>query len=224
MMMELSPGVLFTQEEFGATGFSGTRGWDVNSSFAMGGGKSGTNSFGLNGAPISLTGQFQLAPNVDAIQEFKVMTNTYDASQGRTGGGAVNTTIKSGGNAWHGSLSEFMRNNLLDANYTQLNAAGKPRGKHIVNQFSGTIGGALRKNKDFIFASFEGWRERVPFPVVADTPPLPLRDGQHFSNYDMLVYDPLSSHPCVNGKDVTGTCSSTYIRDAFPGNVSPEAE
>ena len=64
----------------------------------------------------------------------------------------------------------------------------------------------------------------MPFPIVADTPPLPLRDGQHFSNYDMLVYDPLSSHPCVNGKDVTGTCSSTYIRDAFPGNVSPEAE
>ncbi|HTM49225.1 MAG TPA: TonB-dependent receptor [Bryobacteraceae bacterium] len=221
MMMDLTPGVLFTQEEFGATGFSGTRGWDVNSNFTMSGGKVGTNSFGLNGAPISLTGQFQLAPNVDAIQEFKVMTNTYDASLGRTGGGSVNTTVKSGSNAWHGNLSEYMRNNVLDANYTQLNAAGKRRGKHIVNQFSGTIGGPIRRNKDFIFVSFEGWRERVPFPVVADTPPLDLRDGQHFSKYNSLIYDPLTSHPCVNGSDVPGTCSTSYIRDQFPGNVIP---
>jgi hypothetical protein len=96
MLMDLSPGVLFTQEEFGPTGYSGTRGWDVNGNFAMNGGKVGTNSFSLNGAPISLTGSFQLAPNVDAIQEFKVMTNTYDASLGRTGGGSVNTSLKSG--------------------------------------------------------------------------------------------------------------------------------
>jgi hypothetical protein len=225
MMMELSPGVLFTQEEFGATGYSGTRGWDVNGNFAMSGGKVGTNSFSLNGAPISLTGSFQVAPNVDAIQEFKVMTNTYDAAQGRTGGGSVNTTIRSGSNAVHGSLAEFMRNSILDANYTQLNTAGKPRGKHIVNQFSGTIGGALRKNKDFIFASFEGWRERVPFPVVADTPPLLLRDGQHFSNYNMLVYDPLTTHTCENGVDVPGNCTSAGapIRDPFPGNAIPQS-
>src|SRR5205814_7996939 len=84
MMMDLTPGVLFTQEEFGATGYSGTRGWDVNGNFVMSGGKNGTNSFSLNGAPISLDGSFQLAPNVDAIQEFKVMTNTFDASLGRT--------------------------------------------------------------------------------------------------------------------------------------------
>src|SRR5688572_4261625 len=59
MLMDLTPGVLFTQEEFGSSGFSGTRGWDVNGSFTMNGGKSGTNSFSLNGAPISLTGSFQ---------------------------------------------------------------------------------------------------------------------------------------------------------------------
>ena len=113
MLMDLTPGVLFTQEEFGSTGFSGTRGWDVNGNFVMNGGKVGTNSFSLNGAPISLTGSFQLAPNVDAIQEFKVMTNTYDASLGRTGGGSVNTTLKSGSNRWHGTLFEFMRNRVV---------------------------------------------------------------------------------------------------------------
>ena len=142
MLMDLAPGVLFTQEEFGSTGFSGTRGWDTNGNFTMGGGKSGSNSFSLNGAPISLTGSFQLAPNVDAIQEFKVMTNTYDASLGRTGGGSVNTQLKSGTNKLNGTLFNFMRNQILDANHTQNNMIGAPRGKHITNQFGGTVGGA----------------------------------------------------------------------------------
>jgi len=221
MLMDLTPGVLFTQEEFGATGFSGTRGWDVNGSYVINGGKPGTNIFSLNGAPISLQGTWQLAPNVDAIQEFKVMTNTYDAALGRTGGGGVNTTIKSGTNVWHGSLAHFLRNHLLDANYTQLNAAGKPRDKHIVNQFSGTLGGALRRNRDFIFTSFEGWRERVPFAVVADVPPLDLRTGQSSTKYNMNIYDPLTAHPCVDRVDVSGTCSSPTIRNPFPGNVLP---
>src|SRR5215472_7192743 len=136
MLMDLTPGVLFTQEQFGASGYSGTRGWDTTGAYVMNGGVSGSNSFSLNGAPISLTGSWQVAPNVDAIQEFKVMVNTYDASIGRTGGGSVNTTLKSGSNAWHGTMSDYMRNSLLDANYTQNNQVGKPRGKHITHQFS----------------------------------------------------------------------------------------
>ncbi|GIU78741.1 MAG: hypothetical protein KatS3mg005_1979 [Bryobacteraceae bacterium] len=79
MLMRLSPGVMFVQRTFGATGFSGTRGWDVNGSFVMNGGRSGSNQFLLNGSPISSDGTFNLAPNVEAIQEMKVMVNTYDA-------------------------------------------------------------------------------------------------------------------------------------------------
>jgi hypothetical protein len=222
MLMDLAPGVLFTQEQFGSSGFSGTRGWDVNGSYVMNGGVQGTNSFSLNGAPISLTGSWQVAPNVDAIQEFKVMVNTYDAAIGRTGGGSVNTTLKSGSNATHGTLFEFMRNSVLDANYTQNNQVGAPRGKHITNQYGGTLGTALHKDRDFVFFSFEGFRERVPFPVVAGVPPLDLRDGQHFTAYGMTINDPLTGHTCVNKVDVSGTCASTYIRTPFPGNVIPQ--
>jgi hypothetical protein len=220
MLMDLTPGVLFTQEQFGSSGFSGTRGWDTNSSYVMNGGVQGTNSFSLNGAPISLTGSWQVAPNVDAIQEFKVMVNTYDAGIGRTGGGSVNTTLKSGSNTPHGSLFEYMRNSILDANYTQNNQVGAPRGKHITNQFGGTYGMALRKSREFVFLSFEGFRERVPFPVVASVPPMDLRDGQHFSEFKMTINDPLTGHACVNKVDVT-TCASTFIRAPFPGNVIP---
>src|SRR6266851_3414346 len=150
MLMGLATGVLFTQEDFGATGFSGTRGWDTNGSYTMNGGVQGTNQFLLNGAPVSVTGSFQLAPNVDAVQEFKVMTNTYDAQYGRTGGGTVNTTLKSGSNAWHGSAFDYMRNSLLDANNVQNKRNGFGRGKHITHQFGGTLGGSIRKDKDFI--------------------------------------------------------------------------
>jgi hypothetical protein len=221
MLMSLTPGVLFTQEQFGSLGYSGTRGWDTSGAYVMNGGVSGTNSFSLNGAPISLTGTWQLAPNVDAIQEFKVQTNTYDASVGRTGGGSVNTTLKSGSNTWHGTLFEFMRNSVLDANYTQNNLVGAPRGKHITNQFGGTLGGTVRKDKDFVFGSFEGFRERVPFPVVANVPPTDLLDGQHFTKYGITIYDPATGVPCVSKVTISGTCSSSFIREAFPGNVIP---
>ncbi|MGB9605832.1 MAG: carboxypeptidase regulatory-like domain-containing protein, partial [Bryobacteraceae bacterium] len=96
MLMRLSPGVMFTQRTFGSTGYSGTRAWDVNGAFTMNGGRTGTNQFLLNGAPISTQGTFDLAPNVEAIQEMKIMVNTYDAQYGRSGGGHVNTTLRSG--------------------------------------------------------------------------------------------------------------------------------
>jgi len=220
MLMDLAPGVLFTQEQFGSSGFSGTRGWDTNGSYVMNGGVSGSNSFSLNGAPISLTGSWQVSPNVDAIQEFKVMTNTYDAAIGRTGGGSVNTTLKSGTNRWRGSVADFMRNQIFDANYTQNNLVGAPRGKHITHQFNGVIGGALRKDRDFLFFSFEGFREIVPFPVVANTPPPDLIAGD-FTKYGFRIFDPLTGHNCVNTVDVPAICASPIIRDPFPGNTLP---
>jgi hypothetical protein len=110
---------------------------------------------------------------------------------------------------------------VLDANYTQLNASGQPRGKHIVNQITATIGGPIRKNKDFFFASYEGWRERVPFAAVASVPPSDLLTGQAFTKYNELIYDPLTSHVCKSNVDVSGSCNSTYIRNPFPDNAIP---
>ena len=198
MLMALTPGVIFTQEQFGAQGFSGTRGWDVNGEYRINGGRTGTNQFLLNGAPISTTGSWQVAPNVEAIQEFKVMTNTYDAQYGRTGGGTVNTTLRSGTNDWHGSLFEFFRNDKLDANTTQNNRVGAPRGKHITHQFGGVVGGPIRKDKDHIFFSLEMFREIVPFPVVSSTPPLDLRDGKNFSNVRHHYLRPADYTPLRN--------------------------
>lgn len=226
MLMSLTPGVIFGQETFGATGFSGTRGWDVNGSYKINGARQGGNLFLLNGAPISNDGGgWRLAPNVEAVQEFKVMTNTYDAGFGDFRGGAVNTTIKSGSNDWRGNVFEFFRTRNLDANSFQSNRTGQPRLFHNQHQFGGILGGPVRKDKDFVFLSFEGWQELVPFPINVTTPPMTLRDGQHFSDYGMTVFDPLTTRPCGSRSDepCSGSQGSTYWRDPFPGNVLPRS-
>ena len=219
MLMNLVPGVRFTQRQFGSAGFSGTRAWDVNGSFTMNGGRTGTNQFLLNRAPISTDGAFNLAPNVEAIQEFKVMVNTYDAQFGRSGGGHVNTTLKAGTNEWHGSLFEFWRNRILDANATQNNAAGQKRGFRNQHQFGGIVGGPIRKNKDFVFFSFEGWKELTPFPVISSIPPSILREGQNFTTLGIRVYDPLTSQFCTASLNcITG---GVFARQQFPNNAIP---
>ncbi len=225
MLMRLSPGVMFAQRQFGSSGFSGTRGWDVNGSFVINGGRSGSNQFLLNGAPISSNGTFNLSPNVEAVQEMKVMVNTYDVQYGRSGGGHVNTTLKSGTNDWHGSMFNFWRNRVLDANTRQNNALGVGRGFRNQHQFGGTLGFALRKNKDFLFFSFEGWRELVPFPSNVSVPPVEIRAGA-FGGFvpqgqtgPIQIYDPLTSQVC--GGAVTCNSGGVFRRDPFPGNAIP---
>jgi hypothetical protein len=227
MLMRLSPGVTFDQRQFGSAGFSGTRAWDVNGSFTINGGRQGTNQFLLDGAPISTNGTFNVAPNVEAIQEFKVMVNTYDAQYARTGGGTVNTTLKSGTNEWHGSLFDFWRNRILDANTRQNNASGQKRGFRNQHQFGGVIGGPIRRNKDFVMFSFEGWRERVPFPSVTTAPPTEIREGD-FSRYipqgqtsQIVVHDPLTSQSCTTA-GLSCISGGLFQRRPFPGNVIPK--
>lgn len=222
-LMALTPGVLFTQEAFGPGGHSGSRGWDTTNVYRINGARTGQNLFLLNGAPISdAGGTWQLAPNVEAVQEFKVMTNTYDASYGRFGGGVVNTTIKSGGNDWHGNVFDYFRNAVLDANRTENKqpTPNKPRPAHNQHQFGGTAGGAIRKDKDFVFGSFEGWREVQPAAVISSVPNNGLRDGQHFTEFGYKIYDPLTSAICAAPVNCRG---SAYVRQPFPGNVIPQS-
>src|SRR5580658_210976 len=98
-------------------------------------------------------------PSPDAIQEFKVQTSTYDASYGRNPGANVNVLTKSGSNAFHGTLFEFLRNEDLDANGFFQNA--ERTGKEILrqNQFGGTFGGPIKKDKLFFFGSYQGTRQ-----------------------------------------------------------------
>lgn len=219
-LLSLSPGSLYAQEEFGSSGYTGMRNWEINGRYIVNGGLSGTNQFLLNEAPISLTGTWQLAPSVEAIQEVQVLANIYDAQFGRTGGGTIMTTLRSGSNEWHGSAYEYWHNGVFDANSFENNRSGTPLGEHISHQFGGVIGGPVRKDKDLVFLSLDGYWEVAPSPLLSSTPPLDLRDGQHFSKYRIQVYDPYTTHPCTP-KDAPGGCLSPYIRSPFPGNIIP---
>ena len=227
MLLSLTPGVIFGQQQFGASGYSGTRGWDVSNEYKFNGARqgNGNNVFTINGAVISDNGsQWDLSPNVEAIQEFKAVTAAYDASYGHEAGGAVNFTIKSGTNRWTGDVYEYLRNSVLDANYFQSNFAAQAKGRHEVSQFGGVLGGPIRKDKDFLLISFEGWQEAIPFPGAGTTTiPYDLRDGQHFANYGMTVFDPLTTHLCGNlaTEPCSGSTGSQYWRNPFPNDVIP---
>jgi hypothetical protein len=124
-MLSLTPGTKFTST-IGPNGDSGSRGWDETNAYSINGQSGQYNQITLNGAPISTqggggAGAWNIAPNLDAVEEFKVMTNTYDAAYGREAGGTVNTVLKSGGNQFHGTAFDFWRNSILDANSFQFN-------------------------------------------------------------------------------------------------------
>lgn len=132
--------------------------------FYVNGQRDTSNNVTLDGTIITSPGTNSTpslaVPAPDSIQQFIVQTSLYDATQGRNTGGALAVVTKSGTDAYHGNVYEFFRNNALNANDFFLNRAGDPRPQLNRNQFGGTLGGAIWKDKTFFFISYEGTRER----------------------------------------------------------------
>ncbi|MGB9431341.1 MAG: TonB-dependent receptor, partial [Candidatus Acidiferrum sp.] len=122
-----------------------------------------SNSVIINGIDANSIGTGSLpnlaVPATDTLQEFIVQTSQYDASQGRVAGGVVAAVTKSGTNEFHGNLYEFFRNTVLDANNFFLNGANVSRPPYQRNQFGGTFGGPVVKDRLWFFASYQGSRE-----------------------------------------------------------------
>lgn len=141
------------------------RGEGGERSFSSAGATQSSNNYQMDGVAIDdlqNSGDFSggvAIPNPDTIQEFKVQTSQYDATYGRNSGANVNVITKGGTNAFHGSLFEFLRNEDLNANDFFFNRAGQPRGLLRQNQFGGTIGGPIIKDKLFFFGSYQGTRQ-----------------------------------------------------------------
>ena len=98
-------------------------------------------------------------PSLDSLQAFLVQTSMYDAVQGRNAGGVVAAATKSGSHSLHGDAYEFIRNTASDANNFFLNSEGTPRPTYNRNQFGGTLGGPVVKDRFWFFASYQGTRE-----------------------------------------------------------------
>ena len=128
------------------------------------GNRSTSNSVVINGTDANSIGTGSTpnlaVPATDSLDEFIVQTSQYDASQGRVAGGIIAAVTKSGTNNFHGNLYEFFRNTSLNANNYFLNRSAVPRPVYQRNQFGGTLGGPIIKDRIFFFASYQGSRER----------------------------------------------------------------
>src|SRR5581483_6870863 len=150
--LSLQPGV---SSQLGSDLYYGSN--DVGS-VSVNGGRGRSNNFSVNGGDANdmFVNLPTVQPSPDSVEEFRILTNTFDAEYGRNSGAVVNVVTKSGTNQFHGNVYEFLRNKVLNARgYFD---TSKP--DFIMNQFGGTIGGPIKKDRTFFFASYEGRRLR----------------------------------------------------------------
>ena len=217
-------------------GIAPSRTQDPNSfnnsnAFSASGSRPGQNEILLDGAPNTLPGVFPgrgilgTPVQVDAVQEFKVQTSVFSAEYGRTSGGLVNMVTRSGGNAWHGSASEYLRNSAMDANDYFNNQNGLPLTSFKRNQFGGTFSGPLTipkvysgKNKTFFFANYQGTRASIAQSRITTVPSAAMRTGDFSQlvtpqNQPIIIYDPLT----------TTVVAGNPTRQVFASNRIPAA-
>jgi hypothetical protein len=195
----------------------------------------GTSNFSVNGGPnreneVLLDGISNVrgnrtvihVPTMEAVQEFKVLNNTYDAQYGRTGGGIVSIVTRGGGNEFHGTLYEYFQAEELNANQSELNRAGIRKPPQNINTFGFSASGPVYvpkvfdgRNRLFWLLSYEGMRQRSADPGVARFPIEEWRRGDFSALFNaqgapVLIYDPL-------------TTAADGTRMPFAGNQIPGA-
>jgi hypothetical protein len=209
-------------------------------------GAPGRNEFTLDGVPNMASGgglgRVAFVPPSDAVQEFKVESATYDGQQAHTAGATVNVTLKSGTNKFHGTVYEFVRNDVLSANdyfinRTNLTALpsrdknkdGKAdRDPLRYNRYGATIGGPIYlpfigskgrrywsgKDRSFFFFAFEGLKDVFPEPGLYTVPTAAQRSGDFSAMLpSIVIYDPATARTVTGGR---------VQRDPFPGNKIPQ--
>src|SRR5262249_13356560 len=167
------------------------------SGFSSNGQRSTSNNFVVDG--VDNNDYFESAaariPSIDSIQEFAVQTNTFAAEYGRNTGSVVNLVTKSGTNQLHGSLYEFFRNDVLDAR-NFFNDDTFPKSALRLNQFGGTFGGPIVKNRTFYFLNYEGFRRRAGITRITNVPTMAERAGNfgdQNGNPITISVDPVSA-------------------------------
>lgn len=164
--------------------------------------------------------EVSLNPTADAIQEFKIETATMPAEYGFTAGGVVNMVSKSGTSKYHGSIYEFFRNDYLNArNYFVPAPSRVPELRY--NQYGGSVGGAILKDKLTFFSNFEGYQYVTSSSVITTVPTTAQRAGDFSQTFDtngnlIPIYDPNTT--VVNPK------GAGYVRTQYSGNKIPQAQ
>ncbi len=199
------PGVSTPQsgQSFGANP-SRSVGYSVNGASTV---TNDTRIDGTSSTNYNATDKPMYSPALEAIQNVNVVTNSFDAEQGLAGGAATNVTTKSGTNSIHGSLFEYHTNQHLQA-YPWAGNRNLPKPKYINNQFGGTVGGPIKKDKLFYFVSYQGTYVPVENPIYSEVPTQAMKAG-NLSASPTAIYDPMTG--LSNGRN----------RTPFPGNIIP---
>ena len=243
--LQLQPGVMST------VGSSNTviYGSDKAGAVSVNGGRGRSNNFSVNGGDANdlFVNLPTVQPTPDSIQEFRVLTNSFDAEYGRNSGSVVNVVTKSGTNQVHGNIYEFFRNTVLNSSPYCLTAAPESGGvpcdkpKFNQNQFGGTFGGPIVKDRTFFFGSYEGRRIRqgIRSPAVTTLtgPENPLTNAQHMADFsDVNPGNPVFTGALADTSLLTnrpgcqtavtalgGTFATGNYADIFPTNQIPLA-
>ena len=179
------------------------------------GGRPRTNEYLFDGISVLQPepGQVAIYPVIDAIQEFKIESNSVPAEFGRFNGGVVNLTTKAGSNVLHGTAFEFLRNEALNARNFFAPAGAKPDYRR--QQFGGVLGGRFVANRTFFFADYQGQRQAIDRTVTSTVPTLLQRQGvfsEAIGGRVPAIFDPATT---------ISTGAGTFSRSAFAGGVLP---
>ena len=236
-LMNLAAGVQYTGSQVNFRPFDN----GAINQFTIDGGVSQINEYQIDGVPNNaMNGNSVIlayVPPVEATQEFKVQSNTYDAQSGYTSGGIISLSIKPGTNSLHGAAYEYLTRTGLDANLFSNNAAGQPRDIEQVDQYGFELDGPVflphvyhGKNRTFFMFALERYRENTPSAVLGSLPTPAQRSGdfsQTFAATGKLytIYDPLTvqPNPSFNPAKNVSLTNLQYVRTPFPGNQIPSA-
>ncbi|MBI4875877.1 MAG: carboxypeptidase regulatory-like domain-containing protein [Acidobacteria bacterium] len=235
-LMMLADGVLY----YGSALWSSPRPFDNSIAVTINGGRS-LNEYQIDGMPNNATfsgGSYPSSvPPLEATQEAKVQTNTYDAQYGNTSGGVVNISVKSGTNKLHGAGYEYLRRTALEANQFANNASGKPRPLRLSDQYGFELDGPVTipklyqgKSRTFFLFALEQYRDKLPRPNLGAVPTAEQRAGdfsQTFNASGQLykIYDPLTiqANPAFDPSRTINLGNLRYLRSPSAGNRVPKS-
>src|SRR2546425_8746654 len=199
--------------QYGLRSFYNSGLTDNQGSVIAGGAGEDRNEVTLDGVGVkSYMINVAYVPSIDGIREFKVETDPYSPDLGRSAGAQIRLESKSGTNQFHGTLFEYLRNSSLDAkNYFDRRDAPIPQFQQ--NQFGGSLGGPIKRDKLFFFFNYEGFRSRRG-QTIFGTVPTPLMKQGIFTEEGRRIFDPLTTRTDPSNPART-------LRDAFPSNAIP---
>src|SRR5262245_37792808 len=223
-LISLTPGVVLTPTAFNDQGQFSVNGQRADANYFTVDGVSA--NFGVTGyvalvqtaggalPALSASGGTNSLVSVDAIQEFRIQTSSFAPEFGRTPGGQISIVTRSGTNAFHGTLFEYFRNDVLDAKDWFVNFNGLPKPAERQNDFGGVVGGPIFKNKTFFFFSYEGLRLRQPGTQQSVVPEAAARQQAPAATRPYL-----NAFPIANGASLGGGLGEFDASFSNPSNL-----